>query len=312
MLELMNPVGWKDKTEQEVLQAIHEHNKERPSKTVTMLLEFIQAFREAHKTKSQKILYSFDEDKFGSLGFVTHRVYFYDANYPDRNPIGLMEREFIGCEGRCEGKYGIYHRFNGHKRRAPRNARLGLVADTTKDLKRAVSIAVKQFKPLTDVDVAIRTSEKAAKSLGAWARETYKYDPILNREELVEEMQNLVEQGVIFKTKLYKEAAGELSDMTEYYRRQAVRDIPMVFVVEHNGVVSTGRSEGGGDCRLVSKFNDPQDMPESLYAKYSLLRLTEEETHMPEVGYRDVGGVCWLFGVTSDEFEKVFEPTSDC
>lgn len=310
MLELKKPAGWEDKTKHELLQAVYEHNKVRPNKNITMLLEFIQAFREAHKTKPQKILYSFDADKLGTLGFATHRVYFYDAEHPDRKPIGVMEREFIGYEDR----YGIYHRFNGHKRRAPRNERLGLVADTTKDLKRAVNIAVKQFKPLTEVDVAVRTSENAARALSVWARQTYQYSSILRCEESVQEIQNLVEQGVVFKSGMYKDAATKVADMVEYYRRQDIKNTRMVFVVEHDGVVSTGRAEDeeGDSCRLVKKFDSVEAMPEALYAKYSLLRLTEEDTHMPEIGYRDSGGVCWLFGVTSDDFEKVLELPSDC
>lgn len=308
MLELMKPAGWEDSTEQELLQAIHDKYKDNPTSSQMALLDFINALRKAHMSKPQKILYTFDADKLGSLGIATHKVFFYDAKHPDRKPIGVVERIY----SRSETKYGVYHRFNGEKKRAPKIHSLSLVADVTQDLKRAVSFATKYFQPLTEEDVAMRASDSAIAALSRWSSEPFKHSRILDCLESVEEMRSLVEQGVIFKSTLFKDAASKVDSMIEYYRRQVVRAVPMVFVLEHNGLICTGRAEGAEDCRTVAKFAKPEDMPEALYNKYSLLRLTDEDTHMPEVGYRDTGGVCWLFGVTGFEFEKVIGVPSDC
>jgi hypothetical protein len=304
----MKPAGWEDKTEQELLQAIYDRNKDNPTSSALALLDFIRVFRAAHAAKPQKILYTFQEDKSAALNIATREVLFYDPDHADGKPIGIAGRHFTNSET----KYSVYHRFNTGKRRAPQNRAAGLSAEVTKDLKRAVSIAVKQFKPLTEIDVAVRASDKARTELSRWVRETWRHSRILDSLDSVEEMQSLVSQGVIFKSNLFKDAATKVGGMVEYYRRLAISNIPMVFVVEHGGVLCTGRSEDTDDCRTVARFNTPEDMPEAVYSKYSLLRLMDVDTHLPEVGYRDKGGVCWLFGVTSDEFEKVIDVPSDC
>ena len=309
MLELMKPAGWKDKTEQELLQAIYKEYGENQRGDVRALLLFIEAFRQAHLTKPQKVLYSFEVDTYSALGFSAHKVYFYDANNSNVSPIGVVSREHYR---RTDARYAVYHRFNQDKKRAPRIHRFSVVADTTKDLKRAVGIAVKHFLPLTETDIAVRTSGEARTALGRWASEPYKYSRILDSEEGAMEIQSLIAQNVVFKSNAFKEAVERLPSMVEYYRREKIRNIPMLFVVEHGGLVCTGRAEDTDSCRVVAKFSKPDDMPEALYAKYSLLRLIDEESHMPEVGYRDKGGVCWLFGVASQEFEQVLGLPSDC
>jgi len=309
MLELMKPAGWEDKTEQELLQAIYKKHGENQRGDVRALLLFIEAFRKAHLTKPQKILYTFEADTHYTLGFSAFRVYFYDANNSSVSPIGVVAREHYR---RTDARYAVHHRFNQSKKRALEIRRFNLIADTTKDLKRAVGIAVKRFLPLTETDIAVRTSGEARMALSRWASEPYKYSRLLDLEEGVMEMQNLVDQNVVFKSSAFKEAVERLPSMVEYYRREKIKNIPMLFVVEHGGLICTGRAEDTDSCRVVAKFSKPDDMPEALHAKYSLLRLIDENSHMPEVGYRDKGGVCWLFGVASQEFEQVLGLPSDC
>lgn len=291
MLKFMTPDHTKYQTEEEFFQVLDgEYSDDHVYK---LMKSFILAAKEAHRSMPQVIYYTFEKSAYNKMGVDKRNLVLVDPAYPDRRPIGVVK--FISYRE----QYEIYNR-NTTTSRGDKYKRMR--ADRTKDLKKAVSILKKQVTLYANEEVADLSHGEAYEALIRWLAEIYVPSALLQNEEHVEEISNLVQQGVTFKTGSYKNAVEHLPNALEKFRRQDIASHEMVYVAESkNSGLFIGRRGTGA----VYKYESLEQLPEVLLGKFSLLRIIPPSTHLPEVGYRTADGVSWLFGIKREEWAEV-------
>jgi hypothetical protein len=165
-----------------------------------------------------------------------------------------------------------------------------------------VSIFKKQVTLYEEEEVASLSDSEAREAIRSWVAEINVPSTLLQNPDHVEEMSNLVKQGVTFKTGTFKNAAEQLPNAIERHRRLDITNLEMVCVVEtRNGGLSVSKRGSTG----LYKYESPEQLPEAILGKFSLLRIMPPSTHLPEVGYRTADGVSWIFGVERQEWEQL-------
>jgi len=300
MLKFIIPDGTKYQTEEEFWEALDaELAEDRTYKTIKPL---IITAKEAHRSMRQVIHYTFEKSAFNKMGVDARKLLFLDPAYPDRRPIGVVT--YVGYTDR----YEIYNR-NSTVSRGGRYK--GMWADRTKDIKKAVSIFKKQVTLYEEEEVASLSDGEAREAMISWVSEINVPSSLLQNIDHVEELSNLVQQGVTFKTGTYRNAVEQLPNAIEKFRRRDIANHEMVYVAEikNSGLVVGRRgtdavyNRRGTDA--VYKYESPEQLPASILGKFSLLRIMPPSTHLPEVGYRTADGVSWIFGVERQEWEQL-------
>jgi hypothetical protein len=291
MLKFIVPDDTKYQTEEEFWEAlVAELGDDRRYETMR---SFIIAAKEAHRSMRQVIHYTFEKSSFAKLGIDVRKVLFLDPAYPDRKPIGVVTHVSY------TDQYEIYNR-NTTVSRGDRYK--NMLADRTKDIKKAVSIFKKQVTLYEEEEVASLSDGEAREAIRSWVAEINVPSTLLQNPDHVEEMSNLVKQGVTFKTGTFKNAAEQLPNAIERHRRLGIANLEMVCVIEtRNGGLSVSKREG----TTLYKYESPEQLPEAILGKFSLLRIMPPSTHLPEVGYRTADGVSWIFGVERQEWEQL-------
>lgn len=291
MLKFMTPDDTKYQTEEELFKVLDE---EYPNDHVYKLMKsFILAAKEAHRSMRQVIHYTFEKSVFNRVGVDVRKLVLTDPAYPDRRPIGVVM--YISYQE----QYEVYNR-NTTVSRGDRYKNMR--ADRTKDLKKAVSIFKKQVTLYANEEVADLSHGEAYEALISWVAEINVPSSLLQNIDHVEEISNLVQQGVTFKTGTYRNAIEHLPNAIEKFRRRDIANNEMVYVAE---IKNSGLFIGRRGTDAVYKYESLEQLPEVLLGKFSLLRIMPPSTHLPEVGYRTADGVSWLFGVGREEWAGV-------
>jgi hypothetical protein len=291
MLKFIVPDAAEGQTEEEFWEVLDAELAE--DRTYKIMKSLIIAAKEAHRSMRQVIHYTFETSTFAKLGIDIRKVLFLDPAYPDRKPIGVVT--YVSYTD----QYEIYNR-NTTVSRGDRYKNMW--ADRTKDIKKAVSIFKKQVTLYEEEEVASLSDGEAREAIRSWVAEINVPSTLLQNPDHVEEMSSLVKQGVTFKTGTFKNAAEQLPNAIERHRRLGIANLEMVCVIEtRNGGLSVSKREG----TTLYKYEFPEQLPEAILGKFSLLRIMPPSTHLPEVGYRTADGVSWIFGVERQEWEQL-------
>jgi hypothetical protein len=127
----------------------------------------------------------------------------------------------------------------------------------------------------------------------SWKTQVYSSIPGISDDECIREVENLLEQGVMFTTPTFKDIARSVHSTKEFVRRTKLsRGDKSFVIVEDEGGVTYG--VGAYDSRREDNYHKVASvdcLPEHYKEKMFLLRLVEPSNFIPEVGYRGVNGI---------------------
>lgn len=164
----------------------------------------------------------------------------------------------------------------GHWNRDERKAK------RTKDVKKAVKAILEFVKPYMWQELMMEERSNAQRASSKWKDESdgiqYRFKPEV--KEMVEELKNLMEQKVIFKTEAFKNMLQKIPEWEEMQRRKS---IPSKFdsVMFRDDKVIYWTHDGA-----LSELASVDALPEKHRNAIALLKLMNDEQHLPEVGYK--------------------------
>ena len=154
----------------------------------------------------------------------------------------------------------------------------------TKDLKKALKIAMDNIVPFEWIEVANKHKRNAEQAHESWkdkdvlARRPF----MIGHEGVYEEIKHLLEMGVVFKTPAFKNAAAGIADYEEFMRKQEIKPKFDVVLVRPDKTVYIPHT----DTKNPKEVNDIELLPESTRNSVALLKLVSANNLLPEVGYR--------------------------
>lgn len=235
--------------------------------------DFLTAFQLKHATSSTVLNVRFDkmnsEPNYYSLGF-------FDARFEDaQRLVGKVKwwkgnrnsMEYIVSSRLIENhKFSHWSRDDRHSQR-------------TKDLKKALKIASQHFAPIGWEEITKDGTEEAHHEHKKWVRENNHAGNVfrINSTVFASELENLMSQGVMFKTEEFRKAIAGLPTFYEQERREnAPVNFDSVYMFKDKVILSNN-----------TILKSIEELPERHKHCIALLRLTGSENYyIPEVGYK--------------------------
>lgn len=206
---------------------------------------------------------------------------FYDPRFSEEEmpPVAVVEWTY---GSRSEKEYKIASR-------KIQNARYGYwgnenSARRTKDVKKAVKIALEALAPYEWHEISNKDRKKAEDKHREWANENSRvvYPFRIEPSNIYEEIKHLVAQGVVFKTEYFKSAAAGLPAYEEYIERSA-KPAKFDTVIERGDKIILIKD---GRALEPQELGAMDALPESTRNSIALLKLVGENSLLPEVGFR--------------------------
>lgn len=213
---------------------------------------------------------------------------FRDPRFPENDPAGTLRwdygsgvnsYEFVVRSNRISNaKFSAWNREDHHSVR-------------TKDPRKALKAIMQYVVPYRYAEVAALSIRGAKDKHERWVEETSSVGRMfdLSRDKLFEELENLLAQGVKFKTEAFTKAVGAMDMYKEYLERRN-RKMPMICVMRINDKVVLVKDDFN-----ESVFDNDEQLPESTRSKLGLLKLVDEDKFIPEVGYRVDSNIFWIY-----------------
>lgn len=235
--------------------------------------DFLTAFQLKHATVSTMFNVRFDKinnsDNHYSLGF-------FDARFEDEQRLVGKVRWWKGNRNSMEyivsSRLIENHKF-GHWSRDDRQSQ------RTKDLKKALKIASQHFAPIGWEEITKEGAEEAYHEHKTWVRENSQAGNIFRIKCTVfaSELENLMSQGVVFKTEEFRKAIAGLPTFYEQERREnADVKFDSVYMFKDKVVLSNN-----------TVLSSIEELPEKYRTAIALLRITGSANYyIPEVGYK--------------------------
>ena len=157
-------------------------------------------------------------------------------------------------------------------------------ARRTKDLKKALKIAMDHIDPFQWHEISAKGRRDAERAHERWAQEDNKavYSFRIDTGIVYDEIKHLVGLGVQFKTDQFKKAAAGIEAYEEMLRKASIK--PKFDTVIDRGdkvvLINDGRAL---EPKELGNFDA---LPESTRNGIALLKLVEKDKLLPEVGYR--------------------------
>jgi hypothetical protein len=217
-----------------------------------------------------------------------HREEFWQLRFHD--PRFMEEDESVACVGIVEWAYGSRsekeYKITSRKIQNDRYGHWGNEHSSrrTKDMKKAVKIAMEAMQPYEYHEVSAKGRRDAERAHERWAQEDNKavYPFRINTEFMYEEIKYLVATGVQFKTDAFKNAAAGIDAYEEMQRKAQIK--PKFDTVMVRGekliLIPDGRALEPQELDVV------EALPERTRNGIALLKLVGKDTLLPEVGYR--------------------------
>jgi hypothetical protein len=154
----------------------------------------------------------------------------------------------------------------------------------TKDMKKALKIAMENITPFGWHEVAYKGERNAERAHERWAQEDNKFVfPFrMAHDSIYEEVKHLVEMGVQFKTEAFKKAAAGIEAYEEMLRKANIKPKFDSVLVRPDKVIFIPN----GRALDPQEFNDTEALPEHARNGIALLKLVDKDKLLPEVGYR--------------------------
>lgn len=240
----------------------------------------IDALQLKHNTIPQVINVRFAKHPFRHEEWTAN---FFDDRFPFiKNIIGSLSYT-IG--NRSDKEFAIESRLISNAKYSPWSNEHKV--HRTKDIKKAIKIALDKLKPFAWHEVTHNAREIASKHHTGWAntniesRESFRMD----NDTFASELANLIEQGVVFKTDKFKKAAENLPKYLEYRERQKAQP-KMDTIMVYNEMIVFMESGRITEHKIL---NSIEELPEGHQQKMALLKLVEDGEFIPEVGYKHEG-----------------------
>jgi hypothetical protein len=154
----------------------------------------------------------------------------------------------------------------------------------TKDVKKAVKIAMESLAPYEWHEVSAKGRRDAEGSHRGWVSEfNQSAKPFaIDNFAVYEEIKHLVEQGVVFKTEHFKSAAAGIPAYEEFLSR-INKPVKFDTVIDRGGKVIYIKDGRALEAQELSALDS---LPESTRNSIALLKLVGKNNLLPEVGYR--------------------------
>lgn len=154
----------------------------------------------------------------------------------------------------------------------------------TKDMKKAVKIAIDAMQPFEYHEVSAKGRRDAERAHERWKDEDNKFVfPFrIGHEDIYEEVKHLVEMGVQFKTEAFKKSAAGIPNYEEMQRKSALKPQFDTVMVRPDKTILIP----SGRALEPQELSDFDALPESTRNGIALLKLVEKDKLLPEIGYR--------------------------
>jgi hypothetical protein len=154
----------------------------------------------------------------------------------------------------------------------------------TKDVKKAVKIAVESLAPYMWHEVSAKGRRDAEGKHKGWVSECNQaVRPFtIDNSVIYEELKHLVEQGVVFKTEEFKRAAAGIPAYEEFVAR-VQKPVKFDTIIERGDKVIYIKD---GRALEAQELGAVDSLPENTRNSIALLKLVGKDSLLPEVGYR--------------------------
>lgn len=255
------------------------------------MVEFLDAFALKHAKIPAVIDVELVQDE-RRQNKVSYIAKFFDRRFPDADQIGSVlwdygrsvnSYEYIVSSRLIENaKYSAWNRRDFHSNR-------------TKDVKKAIKHAIANIIPYQWQELAYESKSHADRAHHAWVDENSHASRNFNfaHVSVVEELDNLLSQGVVFKTEAFKQAVASIHVWKEYQERRN-RPAKMQCVMYALGKVNVSY---GDEAR---EYPNDEALPEDVRQKIGLLKLMDNNKLIPEVGYKFDTNTFWIYTETNN------------
>jgi hypothetical protein len=246
-----------------------------------------------------KIRYSFDTEVCGRFlrrsnadtdDFVDlfSRIRFLDPAAPEMKPVGTIAW--------MEGKYRIITRNLLNNRFKDTERKYSV---DTADPKRALKEMLKHFSPYTMHELGAYHIPHSRRAVDNWRYEASQETSSALRVPnsiMVQEMKNLMAQGVQFATAEFQAIANRtVAAYDEMARRAKVKVIMhMVKFMPDNSIKTLAYAENGADTPEINKYLSFEQMPERLQQGVGMLRMLQDNTRIDGFGTRVSDTTFWV------------------
>lgn len=235
--------------------------------------DFLTAFQLKHATSSTVLNVRFDKisssDSHYSLGF-------FDSRFEDEQRLVGKVRWWKGNRNAME--YIVSSRIieNAKFSHWSKDDRQ---SQRTKDLKKALKLALQHFKEFSWGELTREGAEEAVHEHRDWVRENNHAGNVFRipSTAFASELENLMSQGVVFKTEEFRKAVAGLPTFYELERREnAPVNFDSVYMFKDKVILSNN-----------TVLNSIEELPEKHRNAIALLRITGNANfYIPEVGYK--------------------------
>lgn len=233
-------------------------------------------------------------------------VYFLDSRFPIKNDDWGLDKiiacffyngDYVLKSYRIQNnKYNPYSDGYRTRKTADTKKMLRVLSSTISTLSNTEIVAM-----VENLDTPVRSWEAAPE------QNFYDLTSELHSNEIVNEVLHLKTLGVQFRSDKFKRVAEQAEELrTEIKRRKHFKDTVLdLYVYEQpDGIVSVtylgdSRAKVYKGARSWS-YENMEAVPEVIRQQLALLKLSEEDNYIPEVGKRDQNGY-WIH-VTPDKF----------
>lgn len=235
--------------------------------------DFLTAFQLKHATSSTVL-----NVRFGKISNSDNHYYlgFFDSRFEDEQRIVGKVSWWRGSRNSME--YIVSSRLieNAKFSHWSKDDRQ---SQRTKDLKKALKLALQHFKEFHWAEITKEGKEEAYHEHKTWVRENNHADNVfrINSTVFASELENLMSQGVVFKTEEFRKAIAGLPTFYEQKRREnADVKFDSVYMFKDKVILSND-----------TVLNSIEELPEKYRTAIALLRITGSANYyIPEVGYK--------------------------
>lgn len=248
----------------------------------TKLSEPVLNILEAMELKHAKLGYCLTVSAVQS----TSREEFWQLRFWDSR----FEKDEIDVVGVIEWTYGSRsekeYKITGRKIQNDRYGHWGNEHSSrrTKDVKKAVKIAMEALQPFEYHEVSAKGRRDAERAHERWAGEDNKavYPMRVGADAMYEELKYLTSIGVQFKTDAFKNAAAGIEAYEEMQRKASIKPKFDTIMVRPDKTILIP----DGRALEPQEISDFETLPEQTRNGIALLKLVEKDKLLPEIGYR--------------------------
>lgn len=170
---------------------------------------------------------------------------------------------------------------------------------STKDLKKMLKFMKEYIKPFSGQEIAQKTYRGAEQNFDEWRRGAWRNlrEALseLNHEDYVAEFEALAQMGITPQTNKFREAMSVvIPESAENKRRTNMKfDAVHIFINPDDSVCVTIMQGENKGSKIVESI---EECPQYIQQGIAMLKMVDDNTHIPEVGKRVNGKDFWVEG----------------